>query len=814
MHGEPAELRLLVPASSAWLTAALSVSCSAVVGLVAAGLLAPVGAGAIWMSRVRDRVGLRVFGVALVCAAGAASAAGWRVAAVHRGPLPALARVHTAVTLVVVVTSDPHLSASSVRRAATAGASLFAQRPIVVVNARATRVTGAGVTASIRSPIVILATSLDWLSLQPSQQVTAIGRLAAPQPGELVAAIFDARGPPTQVGSASTVQRAAGHLRAGLRAAAAPLSPGPRGLLPGLVDGDTSQLSPGLADAFRTTGLTHIVAVSGANVAIVLGAVLVLARWCRAGLRTQAWVGAVAIVAFVIVARPQASVLRAAAMGLVAVLALATGRRRRALPALCAAALCLVFIDPALAMSAGFALSVVATASLLVVAPPLRRRMARRLPGWLADALAVPTAATLACAPLIAAISGRVSLSSIPANLLAEPAVAPATILGVITACIAPLSTAAAQVVARAAGVPCSWLVFVARSFAGVPGSAVTWPDGWRGAAALVFVAFVLVLAAVVYRRRRVVLSTRAPTLALAMAGVVAVAGVVAARVSAVRWPPADWQVVVCDVGIGVAVVVRTAPQAGLLVDAGPSPAAIDRCLVELDVRELSVIVLSNAAPPVIGGLPGAMHGRVVGGVNTGSRFVDDGAARIQGWTTAAHVALSIGAPGRPASVGSVSWSVGPEVAAAREVRLSLPGVTAVIGGTDSGKSNAAQQPTVVVNGQLVAAENRGGHGDVALSVAGSRVRASTRQGSHLLRPPAPESAQPCNGGAPTSSGVACCPSCPAPPPASSPRSSATMSFSSNARSPPSSHMPERSTPIPTFASWRRPSSRPASWLN
>ncbi len=555
--------------------------------------------------------------------------------------------------------------------------------------------------------------------------------------------------------------------------------------------------------------------MSGANVAIVLGAVLVLARWCRAGLRTQAWVGAVAIVAFVIVARPQASVLRAAAMGLVAVLALATGRRRRALPALCAAALCLVFIDPALSMSAGFALSVVATASLLVVAPPLRRRMARRLPGWLADALAVPTAATLACAPLIAAISGRVSLASIPANLLAEPAVAPATILGVITACIAPLSTAAAQWVARTAGVPCSWLVFVARSFAGVPGSAVAWPDGWRGAAALVVVAVVIVLAVVAYRRRgrrRVALSTRARALAFVAAAVVASGGVVAVRVSAVRWPPADWQLAVCDVG--VAVVVRTGPRAALLVDAGPSPAAIDRCLVALDIRELSLIVLSSAAPSAIGGLPGAMHGRVVGGVDTGSRFVDDGAARIQGWTTAAHVALSVGATGRPPSIGSVSWSVGPEVGAVREVRVSLPGMTAVIGGAEGGKSNAARQPTVVVNGQLAAAENRASRGDVALSVAGSRVRASTRQGSHLLRPPAAESAQQCNGGALTSSGVACCPSCPAPPPASSPRSSATMSFSSNARSPPSSHMPERSTPIPTFASWRRPSSRPASWLN
>jgi competence protein ComEC len=167
-------------------------------------------------------------------------------------------------------------------------------------------------------------------------------------------------------------------------------------------------------------------------VAIVLGAALVVARWAGVGLRPQALIGVLTIVGFVIVARPQASVLRAAAMGLVAVLALATGRRRRALPALCAAVLCLIFIDPTLSRSVGFALSVAATASLLVLAPRLRSRMARRVPGWLADALAVPTAAALACAPLIALISGQVSLASIPANLLAEPAVAPATILGVV----------------------------------------------------------------------------------------------------------------------------------------------------------------------------------------------------------------------------------------------------------------------------------------------------------------------------------------------------------------------------------------------
>jgi competence protein ComEC len=312
--------------------------------------------------------------------------------------------------------------------------------------------------------------------------VRAQGRLGVPDPGEFETAVFDASGSPSVLGPPSLIERLAGRVRSGLRTATAPLSPGAGGLLPGLVDGDVSRLPPDIVTDFKTTGLTHVVAVSGANVAIVLGAVLAVARWVGLRRRGQAWAGVLAIVTFVVVARPQPSVLRAAAMGLVAVLALATGRRRRALPALCAAVLGLVFVDPMLARSVGFALSVLATASLLVVAPRLRDRWARTMPRWIAEALSVPSAATLVCAPLIASISGRVSLAAIPANLLAEPAVAPATILGVITACVAPWWTTGARAVARVAALPCDWLLFVAHTFARLPGAAVRWPSGAAGA--------------------------------------------------------------------------------------------------------------------------------------------------------------------------------------------------------------------------------------------------------------------------------------------------------------------------------------------
>ena len=595
--GEPIELRLLVPAAAAWLTAGLALMTSPTQGLVAGAVLGVGGVVTACVSRGdRRRVRTRVLSVALICAAGAAAAAAWRVAAVQRGPLPRLARAHSSVTLVLVVTGDPHLSAGSSTQA-------FAQQ-LVVLTARAVTVTTPDGSTAISSPLVVLTTANGWLDLQPTERVTAVGRLSLPMPGELVTAVFDARGPPALVGRPSLPEVVAGHIRTGLRSAASPLPSAPRGLLPGLVEGDTSGLSPDLVVAFRRTGLTHIVAVSGANVAIVLGAALAVARQLGARRRAQALIGVLTIVAFVVVARPQASVLRAAAMGLVAVLALATGRRRRALPALCAAVLCLIYVDPTLSRSVGFALSVVATGALLVLAPPLRERMSRRLPGWLADALAVPTAATIACAPLIASISGQVSLASIPANLLAEPAVAPATILGVVTAGLAQVSMGAAQLVARVAGIPCAWLVIVARTFARLPGAAVPWPRGARGSLTL---ALLLVSAAFVYEMRRRRLAHRWLGVAVRLVtagGMIAAGFAIGNRVSPHPWPSRNWVLAACDVGQGEAIVARSAQHGAVLIDTGPSPPALDQCLIALGVQSLSSVVFTGGSAASVGGLP------------------------------------------------------------------------------------------------------------------------------------------------------------------------------------------------------------------
>jgi competence protein ComEC len=189
--------------------------------------------------------------------------------------------------------------------------------------------------------------------------------------------------------------------------------------------------------------------------------------------------GGLVLVAFVVVARPSPSVLRAALMGAAGLVSLATGRAGRALPVLSATTLVLLSVDPGLAGDAGFALSVLATAALLLVAPGWARGLTRlHVPPVVAESVAVAAAAHLVTAPVIAALSGRVSLVAVPANVLAEPVVAPATVLGFGAAVVGPASSDAARLLAWLAGWPCRWLVGVADRLGGVAGAAVSWPAG------------------------------------------------------------------------------------------------------------------------------------------------------------------------------------------------------------------------------------------------------------------------------------------------------------------------------------------------
>jgi competence protein ComEC len=234
--------------------------------------------------------------------------------------------------------------------------------------------------------------------------------------------------------------------------------------------------------------MSHLTAVSGSNLAIVLGFVLVAGRWARLGPRVGAVVGMVATAGFVVLVRPDPSVLRAAVMGGLGLVGVVLRRPGAAVPLLAAGVFGLLVVDPELAVSAGFALSALATVGLLLFGVAWRDGLRRRgVPAGLAEAVAVPVAAQVACAPVIAGISGAVGVGAVPANLLAEPAVAPATVLGVGAAAVSPVSPAVAHLLAWLAAWPCRWLILVA-GWADRPASLVPWPAGVGGALLLAVV--------------------------------------------------------------------------------------------------------------------------------------------------------------------------------------------------------------------------------------------------------------------------------------------------------------------------------------
>ncbi len=595
MIGQGLDLRLGGAAGGAWL---VTLACLGQRAHVAAIVAAASLIGLVVVAAVRWPGSAALALVLLGVAAGAAGT-GLRVWSRDTNPLAALGRQHAAVTVALVVTDD----ARPVGRRPAFGP------PQLSVAARAVEVTAAGRTLAVGGRLLVLASDRKWARLLPSQRVLAEGRLGIAGPGDLTVAVLSARGPPTATGAPSRLQRLAGRLRSGLRTACSGLPAKERGLLPGLVIGDTTGLDPAVAADFRTTGLTHLVAVSGTNCAVVCGAVLLLARRFRAGPRAAAVLAAAALIGFVVLARPSPSVLRAAVMGALALLALAIGRVGAALPGLCATVLVLVLLDPALAGSAGFALSVLATAGLLVLAPPWRDALQRRgLPRAVAAALSVPAAAQVACAPVLAALGGQVGLVAVPANLLAVPAVAPATLLGIGATVLSGVWPQAAAGLARIAGVPTAWLVAVAEHGARVDGGSVPWPAGPIGG--LVLAGFLCggLLIARVPSVRRVALC----------AGCVFAVVVLPLRAVAPGWPPAGWVMVACDVGQGDELVLNAGPQTAVVVDTGPDPVGADRCLRRLGIRRIPLLVISHLHVDHIGGLAGVLRGRTVAAIEVG----------------------------------------------------------------------------------------------------------------------------------------------------------------------------------------------------
>lgn len=642
------DLRLLPAALGAWAAGASTLALAPRwrLGLASAALL--VLLPLLFLAPGRRPVGARVptawrttICLALAAIAICLTASALQQLARGAGALPRLAQQAATVEVTGRVASDP----KAIR---TRGP---APRDLVMVRLAVSSIEGRGMRSRVSSRVLVFADE-GWSGVAWGEHVVARGRLSPAEAGSDVVATLTARGPPKVDGRAGIAARAAERLRAGLRQASSGLSSDPRGLLPGLVVGDTSRQPADLTAAFQATGLTHLSAVSGTNVTIVCVLALAVARWAGFGRRGRLVVAGTVLAGFVVLARPEPSVLRAAVMGAIGLLALGSSRRRAGVPAASAAVLVLLIADPWLARSYGFALSVLATLGLLLWARPWSAALARRMPRALAVAVAVPVAAQAACGPVIVLLAGRLSLVSVPANLLAEPLVAPATVLGLAAALLSPLSVQAASWLAWVAALPCAAICWLARRLAAVPGAQVAWPGGAAGALVLAAATLVLVLSAPTLLRW----SRHQPWPAAAAALLVLA---VLAPVPGTGWPPSGWVAVACDVGQGDGIVLSTGEHRGVLVDAGPDPGAIDRCLRRLHVTTLDAVVLTHFHADHVEGLPGALRGRRAGLIIT--TIVDDPPAearRVRSWAAAAGVAVQTVRVGDDVQVGGVRWRV------------------------------------------------------------------------------------------------------------------------------------------------------------
>jgi competence protein ComEC len=506
-----------------------------------------------------------------------------------------------------------------------------------------------------RVPVELTGGPVQGLRYGEVVDVTAAGRPAwSPQSRSLslrVIAVVGQRAPPGPVDRATT------GIRAAFRRACAGLPADAGALLLGLAVGDESTVSPELDRAMIRSGLAHLTAVSGTNTSLVAGLALAAAAAAGLGWRSRVACGLLVLAGYVALVRPQPSVLRAAAMGCVALLALSRGGRRRGPPALLAACLVLLVVLPEYAVSLGFALSAAATAGLLMVGPAIAERLGRtpvvrRVPEPVRVALAVAAAAHLTTLPLAVLLGNGASLVALPANVVVTPLVPVATVLGLVAALVAPFLPALASGLAHAASPATLLIAEVAHRSARVPGGVVDIPAGpWAAVGTALAVAGVLVA---VHRNVRL----RDPRVLRWAAAMLAV-GLVCRHLVDSRWPPRDWVILACDVGQGDALLMRAAgSRDAVLVDVGPDPRGVVECVRDAGVRPVGVL-LSHYHDDHVGGLAGVLDAWPVQWVLASPvRLPTEGAAVVAAHARESNAAVRPMRAGDRLRLGAIMLSV------------------------------------------------------------------------------------------------------------------------------------------------------------
>jgi len=318
----------------------------------------------------------------------------------------------------------------------------------------------------------------------------------------------------------------------------------------------------------------------------------------------------------------------------------------------------LLVLSPPLAASWGFALSVAATGGLIALAPGLLARFGggSRVRRAVVAALALTLAAQIATLPLIAAFGDGLSLVAVPANLLVAPAVAPVTVLGLLAAIAGMAAPPAGVLLARCAEPFAAWIALVAEWTSAWPGATLPWPGGLAGAFLAAIVAAVAIHAIRRHRGRHERWGRPRSIALLAVA--VAVVAILALRLpDRAGWPPDGWIAVACDVGQGDALVLRGPAGGVVVVDAGPDPRAVDRCLQDLAVDRVDLLVLTHHHADHVDGVPGVLDGREVRAAMVSPlREPVEQAEQVDAWL--AGIPVSVAQPGQRWASGGIELTV------------------------------------------------------------------------------------------------------------------------------------------------------------
>lgn len=436
-------------------------------------------------------------------------------------------------------------------------------------------------------------------------------------------------------------------------------------LVAGLTIGERTLLSEQVTLQMKTLSLTHLVAVSGANLAIILGAVYFLSAALGAGRSLRFASALIVMVGYVLLVGPESSVIRAATMAVFVMVGLWLGRGSTPLNSLSLAIIFLLVVDPALATDIGFALSSFATAGLLLLAEPMFEYLRKRMPDFLALGIAASFSAQLFTTPVLLVLQPSLPLYSVLANLLVEPVVAPITILGIIGVVVASINIPLAGAFTYLASLMANWIVLVSHELSGWPMARLHFVQGGIG---ILLVGSIVVLVALsVGVMRRHAFQLRFASLLIF---VVAASWSVQDQIRYQRFSN-DFEFLACDVGQGDALILRSNGVVAL-VDVGPKPDKIEQCLDVAGIERIDLLVLTHFDSDHVAGISGALSGRSVG-LALLPGFQDDRplVKIVIEELAAAGVQIEVGRAGLSGVLGELNWKILQPTAQAEEAQDS-----------------------------------------------------------------------------------------------------------------------------------------------